>query len=324
MPKPLFTIPQDNLNFLKTHTNMVSTPLTCKILSHTRSSSLPSRSHPLIPQFDDRLRTLNKSDNDLTSSSSLSSIAKKLHSLENVHNSIDDLLLLPHTHQVFARERREKWVEEITDGYLSLVDACATAKDFVSNSKGYVASLLSVLRRRRDTDDLSEFISSRKTTKKMIQKSLRDITSLKNKSSVLALDKDHETIAVISMLKEAESTTLELIEALLVSVAGGAKSHSSGWCLVARLIIRSRKTSGGQDQDNISHSTPEFGDLDATLSKIVSFRTSKSGSVVQIDDVQQQLKDMDGTIQVVEERLECLFKRLIKSRVSLLNMQSQF
>ncbi|KAL6531922.1 hypothetical protein OROMI_028285 [Orobanche minor] len=302
---------------------MVSTPLTCKILSHTRSSSLPSRSHPLIPQFDDRLRTLNKSDNDLTSSSSLSSIAEKLHSLENVHNCIDDLLLLPHTHQVFARESREKWVEEIMDGYLSLVDACATAKDFVSHSKGHVASLLSVLRRRRDTDDLSEFISSRKTTKKMIQKSLRDITSFKNKSSVLALDKDHETIAVISMLKEAESTTLELIEALLVSVSGGAKSHSSGWCLVSRLI-RSRKTSVGQDQDNISRSTLEFGDLDATLSKIVSFRTSKYGSVVQIDDLQQQLRDMDGTIQVVEERLECLFKRLIKSRVSLLNMQSQF
>ncbi|KAL6561022.1 hypothetical protein OROGR_003812 [Orobanche gracilis] len=284
---------------------MVSTPLTSKFLSHTRSSSLPSRSHPLIPRFDDRLRTLNKSDNDLiSSSSSLSLIAKKLHNLENVHNCIDDLLLLPHTHQVFARESREKWVEEVMDGYLSLVDACATAKDFVFHSKGHVASLLSVLRRRRDTDDLSEFISSRKKTKKMIRKSLRDITSLKNKSSVLALDKDHETIAVISMLKEAESTTLELIEALLVSVAG-TKNHSmpqSGWCLVSRLI-RSRKTSAGQDQDNISLSTPDFGDLDATLSKIVSFRTSKYGSVVQIDDLQQQLRDMDGIIQVVEERL---------------------
>ncbi|KAK6121517.1 hypothetical protein DH2020_044728 [Rehmannia glutinosa] len=287
---------------------MISTPLRSKILSHTRSSSLPSRSHPLIPQFNEHLQRLNSNNNNSTSSS-LSSITKKLQNLENLHNCIDDLLLLPHTHQVFARECHEKWVEEILDGYLGLVDACATAKDFIVHTKEYVLNLLSVLRRRRDNSDdhLSVFVSSRKMTKKMIQKSLRNISSFKNKPCIVALDKDQETIAIISMLKEAESITLELIEALLLSIAG-IKGHSRprGWALVSRLLkINSKDT------------TLEFAELDATLCKIVSFRTSKC------DILQNQLRDMDEIIRVVEETLECLFKRLIKSRVSLLNMLSQ-
>ncbi|KAK6143331.1 hypothetical protein DH2020_023679 [Rehmannia glutinosa] len=287
---------------------MISTPLRSKILSHTRSSSLPSRSHPLIPQFNEHLQRLNSNNNNSTSSS-LSSITNKLQNLENLHNCIDDLLLLPHTHQVFARECHEKWVEEILDGYLGLVDACATAKDFIFHTKEYVLNLLSVLRRRRDNwdDHLSVFVSSRKMTKKMIQKSLRNISSFKNKPCIVALDKDQETIAIISMLKEAESITLELIEALLLSIAG-IKGHSRprGWALVSRLLkINSKDT------------TLEFAELDATLCKIVSFRTSKC------DILQHQLRDMDEIIRVVEETLECLYKRLIKSRVSLLNMLSQ-
>ncbi|KAI3447896.1 hypothetical protein Pfo_004561 [Paulownia fortunei] len=294
---------------------MISTPLRSKILSHTRSASLPSRSHPLIPQFNEHLHRLKASDSN---PSSLSSISKKLHSLEDLYNCVDDLLLLPHTQQVFAQECHEKWVEEILDGYLGLVDACATAKDLIFHAKEYVLDLLSVLRRRRDSDDLVGFLTSRKMTKKMIQKSLRNISSFKNKPSILALDKDQETIAIISMLKEAESMTLDLIEALFFSIAG-TKGHSrpSGWSLVSRLM-HSRKNSGQDHKDTL-----EFGELDATLCKLVSFRTSKCDTGMQIDELQQQLRDMDASIQVVEETLERFFKRLIRTRVSLLNMQSQ-
>ncbi|PIN10496.1 hypothetical protein CDL12_16918 [Handroanthus impetiginosus] len=291
---------------------MASTPLRSKILSQTRSTSLPSRSHPLVPQFNEHMHKLKSCD---STPSSISSINKKLQNLEDLYNCVDDLLLLPHTQQVFAQECNGKWVEEILDGYLCLVDACATAKDFILHSKEYVLDLLSTLRRRRDSDYFCGFLTSRKMAKKMIQKSLRNLSSFKNKPSILALEKDQETIAIISMLKETESMTLDLIEALLLSICG-MKGHSrqSGWSLVSRLMS-SRKISGQDSKDAV-----QFGELDATLCKIVSLRTLKCE---QIDELQQQLKDMDLGIQVVEESLECLFKRLIKTRVSLLNMHSQ-
>ncbi|CAA0838307.1 Arabidopsis protein of unknown function (DUF241 [Striga hermonthica] len=280
-----------------------------------RSSSMPSRPYPLIPEFDRQLQTL-KSDNFPTSSSSLSSIAEKMNNLEQIHDFIDNLLLLPHTHQIFTRERHEKWVEQILDGYLGLVDACATAKDFISQSKDYIANLLSVLRRKRGSEDLSEFISSRKTIKKQITKSLRKIGSYKKNSSVLKTgDKDQETIAAISMLKEAESITLDLIEALLSSISRSKdSSRLSKWSLVSK-VMGSRKVSCHEHKSLMLG----FEDLDASLSKFVN--KCETGS--KIEELKQQLREMDLAIIVIEERLGSLFKRLIKSRVSLLNMQSQ-
>ncbi|CAA0838314.1 Arabidopsis protein of unknown function (DUF241 [Striga hermonthica] len=289
------------------------------ILSHKRSSSMPSRPYyPLIPEFEHHLQAL-KSDNfPTTSSSSLSSIAEKMNNLEQIHDFIDNLLLLPHTHQIFTRERHEKWVEQILDGYLGQVDACATAKDFISQSKDYIANLLSVLRRKRGLEDLSEFISSRKTIKKQITKSLRNIGSYKKNSSVLKTgEKDQETSAVIGMLKEAESLTLDLIEELLSSISRSKDgSKLSKWSLVSS-IMGSRKVSCHEHEHKSL--MLEFGDLDASLSKFVS--KCETGS--KIEDLQQQLRKMELVIAVIEERLECLFKLLIKSRVSLLNMQSQ-
>lgn len=146
----------------------------------------------------------------------------------------------------------------------------------------------------------------------MINKSLRSIAGLKNAPYVTALDKDQETIAVVSMLKEAESATLDLIESLLFSLAG-AKAGTSRWGLVSRLVGRS-----GSRQDGV-----EFGEIDGLLCKIsVSFRTSSSLRC-EIDELQQQLRCADASLCVVEEELGSLFKSLIRTRVSLLNMHSQ-
>lgn len=269
-----------------------STPMRSKALTHTRSSSLPSRSHPLIPQFNHHLQSLCASD-----SSSLTSVAGNLTNLNRLFDCLDDLLLLNHTRQVFARESGEKWAGQVLDGYLGLVDACATAKDLVSGSKDYLLHLLSLLRRRREPDDLPALLASRKAARRSIQKSLRNVNSLKNKPSVVALDKDEETVAVISMLREAESATLELIESLLLSISG---AKSSRWALVSRLI-GSRKSLGQDD----------LGEVD----KVVG------GFRCDVD--LQQLREVEARLGAVEERVENLFKRLIRTRVSLLNMHSR-
>ncbi|KAL7125530.1 hypothetical protein ABFS83_14G123600 [Erythranthe nasuta] len=294
--------------------------ISSKILSHTRSSSLPSRlSHPLTPLFNHHLHKL-KNGNSTSIPSSLSSITEKLHLLEHLYNCIDDLLLLPHTHKVFAEECGEKWVEEILDGYLCLVDACSIAKDSVFQAEEYVLDLLSFLRRRRDmsSDNLSGFLISRKSAKKTIQKSLRNISGLKNKPSVLALEKDQETIAIISMLKEAEMVTLDVFEALLLSICGhSSMTRGSRWSLVSRLMKFS---------DKEARQGVEFAEMDANLYKVVTvgfMTSSKCDNGGKIDELQQQLRDIDASVQVVEETLDRLFKRLIRTRVSLLNMHSQ-
>ncbi|GER55221.1 hypothetical protein STAS_32856 [Striga asiatica] len=304
---------------------IISTPLRSKILSRARSSSLPSKSHPLIPQFNEHFNTL-KSDLDSISLTSLPSIATQLQNLEKLYDCVDDLLLLPQTRLVFARVDKslEKQADNILDGYLNLVDICATTKDLLSLSKECISNLAFVLRRKRDSgNNLFDFvISSRNSIKKKIRISLKKIGTFKNKSSVSAQGKDlQETIAIISMLEKTELITLELFETLFSSVAGVKRHYlrSSNWSLVSKLV-KSRKKSEGQ---YCKSTNLEFRDFDDALRKVVGYRVSKCESW-EIEGLQMKLREMGSIVHVIEERFESLFKRLIKFRVSLLNIQSQY
>lgn len=151
---------------------MASSPLISNSHYHACSVSLPSRSHPLIPQFNDHLCQVRSSE---STSSSLPSISNKLSGLEDLYDCVDDLLLLPLTQQSLAQQCHEKLVNEALDGYLKLLDACATAKDIFSEPKKDVKELLSFLRRKRDGSNFGGYLTSRKKMKKVIQKLFKDL-----------------------------------------------------------------------------------------------------------------------------------------------------
>ncbi|GMP64418.1 hypothetical protein CsSME_00025708 [Camellia sinensis var. sinensis] len=255
---------------------MASSPLRSKLIYHARSVSLPSRPHPLIPQVNEHL----------------SSVDNKLSSLKDMYNCLDDLLLLPHTQKVFAQLCHEKWVEEALDGYLRLLDVCAAAKDVSSQTKQDVQGLLSVLRRRRETNYFSGYLASRMKAKKAIQKSLKDLKSIKSKNT---------------------AATVGVFESLLSYVAGTKmQSRLGGFSLVSKLMHRK-----GVDEET---NTNEFEKFDDVLQTLTDHRTSKTDSIIHIESLRNQLGEMELSIQELEKGLESLFRRLIKTRVSLLNI----
>ncbi|XP_058213857.1 uncharacterized protein LOC131325555 [Rhododendron vialii] len=268
---------------------MDSSPLRSKSNYHFRSISLPSRLHPLIPQIDENL---------------------KLNGLQNMFDRLDDLLLLPHTQQAFSQRRHKTWVEEVLEKYLRLLDICAAAKDVSTQTKQDVQSLLSILRRRRDTNDFAAYLTSRKKAKKVIQKSLKDLKSIKSKSAVIAFDQSHGISEIVSLLNEVEAATIEVFESLLSYIAGTKmESRMIGFSLVSKLMNR-KKVASREEETN----TKAFEKFDASLHSLNSHKTSET------DGVQNQLGKLELSIQDMEEGLECLFRRLIKSRVSLLNI----
>ncbi|KAI8553921.1 hypothetical protein RHMOL_Rhmol05G0054100 [Rhododendron molle] len=281
---------------------MSSSPLRSKSY-HARSVSLPSRSHPLIPQFSEHLCRLSASE---ATSSSLPSISNRLSGLEKLYDCVDDLLLLPQTQQRLARESNEKRIGEALDGYLRLLDACAATKDVFSQTKEDVKEQLSVLRRKRDASDIGGYLASRKKAKKVIQKLLKDLKSIENKDTinVPVLDKDHESVATFSMLNEVEAVTVSALESLLCYTLGTNVQSRSGWSLVSKLIHHKRATC--QSKETF---ITEFEKLDAAVHSPISIGTVKN-----------QLRELELSIQVVEEVLECLLRRLIRTRVSLLNI----
>ncbi|KAL2231728.1 UNVERIFIED_CONTAM: hypothetical protein Sindi_1767200 [Sesamum indicum] len=283
---------------------MAFSPLRSKALHHGRSLSFPSKLNPATSQFEENLSALKGSE---ACCSSLSSMNNRINGLKNLYKTIDDLLLLPHIQQIISLESQEKWVDQVLDGYITLLDACTTAKDLFSHTKHGVQELLSALR-RKDVHGIHWYLNSRRKWKKIIQKSLKDLRSFKSKNNVASLENDDEAMVLVYMLKETESVTITMLESLLSYLSGTKdQARQSGWSLVSKLIHSKKASFQGEGMD-----VNEFQKMDALLQ--VSLED------IHVEEVMARSKEMESSIQNLEEDLECLFRQLIKTRVFLLNI----
>ncbi|KAF3952970.1 hypothetical protein CMV_021538 [Castanea mollissima] len=287
---------------------MAASTFNSKSHQHTRSNSLPTRTHPLISEFHDQLSRLR--DLEATSSSS-TSICQKLNGLQDLHDCVDKLLLLPFT-QALAQEQCEKLVNEMLDGSLNLLDVCDMARDALLQTKECTRELQSTLRRRPDdkmeiTREVEKFVASRKGVKKSMKKILKGMQIKINY-------KNTEDILIISLLKDLEAATLIGFESLLTFIAKSkSQSKSSSWSLVSKLVHHKRVTCECEETD-----ANEFEMVDAALQSLISHKPSKYSLLN--GNVQTWLRKLELNVQDLEEVLECLSRSIVKTRVSLLNI----
>ncbi|KAK8673692.1 hypothetical protein V6N13_112010 [Hibiscus sabdariffa] len=289
---------------------MASSPLNVQPSSHARSNSLPSSQHPITSQIDENLNRLRASQSASTSSS----IGHRLNCLQDLYDSVDMLLQLPLAQQALAHELQRKWVEQLLDGSLMLLDVCGTAKDALLQTKECTQELQSVLRRRRGVEGLAnevrEYLTSRKAVRKAICKALKNLKYMENRLSSSSFSNDDETVAMISTLKQVEAVTIRVLESLLSFISGTeAESKSSRWSLVSKFMHQKKVNCEEEQRAN------EIENADATLRSLI-----KSGNMKHVENVQIELQNSEMCIQDLDEGLESFFRRLIKARVTVLNI----
>ncbi|KAL9672988.1 hypothetical protein QQ045_029241 [Rhodiola kirilowii] len=271
-----------------------SSPKMSRTRFHGRSVSLPSIPHPTVPEYDEILCRLKSSGSACSSSSSFRNHLDGLHDL---HDCLDSLLLLPETKQILAKECHGKWVDEILDGSLRLLDFLGTAKDSLLMTKECVQELQSSLRRKgSDAKEARKFLASRQAVKKSIQKALKNFKGLQT------TNKEQDSLFMVSVLREVEQVTLSALESFL-SFLSGAKDKT----LVSKLMNTKRAN---------SETANEFEQVDAAVQSIVKHMDAG------IDNLQGDLSDLELSIEDLESGIECLYKHLIKTRVTLLNIIS--
>ncbi|CAI0407804.1 unnamed protein product [Linum tenue] len=263
---------------------------------HARSNSFPAESHPLVSEIDEQVCRLRQSQAASTSSS----ISHKLNGLQDLYGIVDKLLQLSTTQQALAND--QKCFNEVLEGSLRLLDLCNTAKDALSQMKESVAELQSAIRRRQGglEGETRRYLKSRCMVKKAIQKALKGMDSKKSKGMDSKKSTSSNNVEAISMLKEAESAVVEVFECLL-SFIYQSSSKPSSWSFVSKL----KKVAAASSNEN------EFAEVDASL------KTNKSGEEVQV-----HLKNLQPCIQDLEEGVEWLLRRVIKTRASILNIHN--
>jgi len=292
---------------------MATFELNTKTHFHARSNSLPSRPHPLILQCNEHLDRLKASHETSSSSSSLS---HKLGGLQDLHECVEKLFQLPLTQEALGRESQENWVDELLNGSLRLLDVCTTAKDSLLHTKECMRELQSIMRRRKGGEvelraEIKKFLASRKVVKKAISKALANLKGTKRKCSMSLADKDNHTVALINLLENVEVITLSTFQTLLHLISGTTQSKSSSWILVSKLM-QTKKVGCSKLVDE-----SEFAQLDEALQSCMFSQTSQFENMSKL---QNQLEKVESLVQDLEEGFEFLFRRLIKTRVSLLNI----
>ncbi|XP_010676019.2 uncharacterized protein LOC104891929 [Beta vulgaris subsp. vulgaris] len=256
---------------------------------HTRSLSFPSKPHPIADQLDEQLCRLKSSQ-----AASTSSLTNKLTSLKELYQSVDEFLQLPIGQKTISQTQ---WTEEMLDGSLRLLDICATSRDALVQSKERLQDIQSVLRRRCSgefniTSEVDEYLKTRKTSKKIIKKCLKDIKEVDNTNEA-------------NVLKDVQALTVDVFKSLLSYISG---SQKSSWSFSKLISQKAEKDS--------TASTNEFDVVDATLELMICQK--KKANIVDIS----QLVKLESEIQEIEEVLESLFRHLIKTRATLLNVLS--
>lgn len=281
---------------------------TMKAKSHAPSNSLPSESHPVVADVEDKLRRLRALE---ATSSSPSSLCKNLADLKEMYECA--VLQLQATQKASSNEsRHDKFVDDMLDGSLKLLDICSSSKDAVSQTKGCVRDLESSLRRgiRCESslvNEIREYFISRKQVNKIVCNCFGNMKRMQ-KSNPTLVESDDSFAALASMLNEVEAVSLTVFKSLL-SFLYSPKSKPAGWSLVSKLV----QSKLVYKEDNIDNG------LEALIIKNKSGK-KESIDLTQVQKTLKKLKAFESTIQELEEGLECGFRCLIKTRMSLLNL----
>ena len=271
--------------------------------SHARSNSLPSRSHPLSTSVEEQLSRLRTSSHEATTSSSL---CHTLSSLKDLHESVEGLLQLQQTKQALYWEENKKDIEKVLDESLRVLDVCGTTRDVNSQMRQLVQELQSSLRRKRGSEscldnEISKYMSSKKKLTKMICKCLRNSKTMTKKDS-------DDLSSVVSILNEVQEITSDAFQSLLSFIS---QPKTRARSIVSKLF-QSRKVSFEREVD-----ATEIHKMDAEL---MILKSNRAINIVQVKQVLKGLESLESNIQELEEALECIFRRLMKTRVSLLNI----
>ena len=175
--------------------------------AHVRSTSWPENVHPLSRSIEDHLLILKKSPE---------SACRKLGVLKNMYEVVEVFLRFQST------KTQKAFLEDVSDGFLEVLDICYTIRDVLMEAKEQVRELESSLRRRvirsksggdHDaflTREIDAYVFKRRVLSRKIGKQLK----MKNKK------KKKDCGGAINVMKKVKETSFDVLVSSLQENSG--------------------------------------------------------------------------------------------------------
>ncbi|CAH8286473.1 unnamed protein product [Eruca vesicaria subsp. sativa] len=272
------------------------------VMEQLRSTSLTSRSHPSTIGIEgalSKVETLN------ATTSSSESILMGLASLEDLYDRVEEFLKMGSTQRVMSSDGSE-FVEEMLDESLRLMDTCSVSRELMVETQEHVRDLQSCVRRKKVTGGggdqldvaISSYVGFRKNMRKEAKKLLGTLKKISDGSS--SYDNEH-LVAVIDVLRRVVSVSVVVLKSLLVFLPGRQSNMKNK---LASLLVKKK----------YNH--------DATKNELDTLDYAICRDFCSYDDLQKKLVEVEVSIGGFEKCLEGLFRKLIRTRASLLNIIS--
>ncbi|PKI63734.1 uncharacterized protein LOC116197873 [Punica granatum] len=163
--------------------------------------------------------------------------------------------------------------------------------------------------------EVSKYLSMRKSVQKAMKKAILGLKATKDNSAASPLGEDDEATVFVSLLREVEVATVAFFESVLCFISGTRQLWSkNSRSLISKVVLKER-TSSEEGKADIN----EFAKQAAALESLISHKTSTVHDLMQVERLQNGLKNLSLLILDLEEGLESLYRMLIETR-SLLNV----
>ncbi|KAK8705729.1 hypothetical protein V6N13_049323 [Hibiscus sabdariffa] len=218
--------------------------------------------------------------------------------LRDLHNSANELLHSPIIKRALVHRGQEKWVHQVSESSLRMLDVCGISRDILLLVKEHVQDLQFTLRRvSTEESDIGTKVAVydqySKKLKKETLKCLQSLKGMKNKpiANDIVTPIDNNLSMVVDVLGEVRVTAISVVESLLSLI-------SIPWL--------ERK--------------PAKGYFGSKFMRPSWQRLYDISDEMAVQSANKRLQAVEITIEDLEAELECMFRRLIQTRVLLLNI----
>ncbi|KAJ4776907.1 hypothetical protein LUZ62_061164 [Rhynchospora pubera] len=195
---------------------------------HTRSVSLPTRSHPFLLKAEEELNKLQACIG--SSSLTYEIMLDALKAVGHVYESINELLCMSSNQNGFLHMQHRRWIEQELEESVKLLDICSTSRDNLDTIKYYVQDLELATRR----GDLEAFKCKLRDYNLIVKKASRDLKmQIFNKNE----SPEGDSLAVISLLLESREITISVLQSIFSYLSRQIVDQKSiKWFIVSRLV----------------------------------------------------------------------------------------